>query len=359
MSRPVIIMSSKDQIYLSLLNKLLQGALSEEERAFLLKITENDDDAKLFLTYLQSGDLSEIDALEAEISFEKTRPTDLVKTVTVIDKINKNKTFWRKYRLIAAVVTVFFTGIYCWYTFKQEMNPKDDWTTAQTGKGERKFFKLVDGTEVWLNNASTLKVRKGYGRDHREMELVGEGYFSVAKNKRLPLRIRTVDADIEVLGTIFNLKSYAEDQSTITSLIEGKVKLQVKGNLNRDYILTPGDRVVVSSKGKLETIVKDQDHKHPIALLIDFKKIDFQKNEGVDLQWVENKLVFNADPLDEMVLKLGRWYNKTIIVENEKLKTQYFSGVFQEKECEKVLELLKETGVHFNYRSQKDTIYIK
>src|SRR5690606_12530612 len=97
-----------------------------------------------------------------------------------------------------------------------------------TDRGARKFFRMRDGTEIWLNSESHLKVKKVYGNEHCILTLEGEGYFSVAKTDALPLYLNALDTEIKVLGTVFNVRAYPEEEKTVTSLMEGKVKLHVE-----------------------------------------------------------------------------------------------------------------------------------
>lgn len=71
---------------------------------------------------------------------------------------------------------------------------------------------------------------------------------------------------------------------------------------------------------------------------IDFKKIQTDKGDGLDLLWTKNKLVFQNDPLEIIAKKMERWYNKTIIIENDNLRSEPFSGVFEEKKLSRYLE---------------------
>lgn len=344
-------MSESEKEFLELLVKSIRENITPEERDLLNELMERDPESRVLYGYLNSHYDSEAN-LEAEIVYEKTRPVQL-------DAHTQRSSLFGRYRVWISTIAAFFLLIcgYWYFWAKTESIDRDgNWQTIETGRGERKFIKLGDGTEVWLNNDSQLQVAKGYGQQHRKMKLIGEGYFSVSTNEELPLVIQVYDTEVKVLGTVFNLRSYPEDEYTITSLIKGRVNLKLTNDLEEsEYILQPGDCVevprVVTSAVESSNMEK--------ALPVSYKKVEIKDNQALDMMWVENKLVFNGDSLKSMCRKLERWYNKKIIIKNQDLENQVFSGVFQEQYCEDVLEILKNTGVKLNYYMQKDTIFIE
>lgn len=357
-------MSANEQYYLELLKKLLEGTLSSEERETLFVLAETDAKKKLLLRYLDRRDNDSEKRLEAEIIYEKTRPNDLYQT----SYPEKTQSIFWKNRYLIAATCVICLAIAFWLIINKPHFPlekQDEWLEITTERGERKFFRMSDGTEIWLNSESLLKVKRGYGKEHRILMLEGEGYFSVAKNETLPLYLNALDTEIKVLGTVFNVRAYPEEEKIATSLMEGKVKLHVEnGDKKSDYMLSPGDKVEVLNRNrqfekKSIGAATEKLEENDIAELVDYKKNAIDKNKALETMWVENKLVFNGDPLTEAVKKMERWYNKTIVVQNENLDKQVFTGVFQERSCEQVLDLLQKTGVKFSYKVSNGIIYIK
>ncbi|PRD45009.1 FecR family protein [Sphingobacterium haloxyli] len=357
-------MSTDEQYYLELLKRLLEGTLSPAERDTLFVLAEADEKKKLLLQYLDKRDQENEERLEAEIIYEKTKPNDIRQT-SYPEKAQS--IFWKNRYLVAAACVVCL-AIAFWVSIGKPhfpLEPQQEWLEMTTEKGERKFFRMSDGTEIWLNSESLLRVKKGYGKEHRILMLEGEGYFSVAKNKALPLYLNALDTEIKVLGTVFNVRAYPEEEKIATSLIEGKVKLHVdNGDKQNNYMLSPGDKLEVLNRNRQldKTIVgaaTAELKKNDIAGIVDYKKNAVDKNNALEIMWVENKLVFNGDPLTEAVKKMERWYNKTIVVQNENLNKQLFTGVFQERSCEQVLDLLQKTGVKFSYNVNNGIIYIK
>ena len=356
-------MSAEERHYLNLLQKQLQKTLTDTEHKELMFLIESDPNKALLWTFLNTQ--QDQDTLEAEIIYEKTSPNDLsISTYTKKNNLSwYTKRHWYKYMAATACI-LFLIGLF-WSIDNWNRNKINGiWESIATDKGERKFFRMNDGTEIWLNSASKLKVKKGYGQEHRIMSLEGEAYFSVTRNERLPLRVSVMDTEIEVLGTTFNIKAYPEDNSVSTSLIEGKVKLHVSdADGRKHYVLEPGDKIEVlhdrPTSRELLNSDKDADRTSKFQdIKVDYKKIFKDNNEDIDLLWVENKLVFNSDTFESVVKKLERWYNRTIIIVNNNIKEESFSGVFQEQTCEQVLDLLQKTDAHFSYIVEDGIIYL-
>lgn len=356
-------MNPIDQQYLDLLNKYFQGNISPEENVTLEKLIREDNDRELLFHYLKHTPL-ERDKSPQEIKQIYDRSKTIFQDYTV-DNTSKPLGIIKikKHLYMVAAVAVFFL-IGAWL-FSSYLNGKSEqWDLIQTTKGERRFFKLEDGSEGWLNSESCLKVKKGYGVAHRQMELTGEAYFIVTKNQQLPFIVKTNNTEVKVLGTVFNLKSYPEDQSTVATLVEGKIMLRSEfQGVSKDYILTPGDIVKVSETStellQQHKTQKDKSSKPILEGNSGSIQPQLRNDDDLELLWIKNKLVFNGDRLTEMTKKMERWYNKTIIIQSKSLGDRSFTGVFEEDRCEQVLDLLKATGVPIDYEVKNDTLYIK
>lgn len=93
-------------------------------------------------------------------------------------------------------------------------------------EGQRAQLTLSDGTRVWLNSGSTMRYPASFGSDRRTVQLDGEGYFEVSRNEEVPFVVETSKADVEVLGTKFNIEAYASGYRFETALIEGSVHVR-------------------------------------------------------------------------------------------------------------------------------------
>ena len=148
---------------------------------------------------------------------------------------------------------------------------------------------LSDGTKVWLNNSSTLKVRRSFNKKTRSVELEGEAYFQVAGNPDIPFIVKTDRLNVKVLGTSFNVKAVAEEKPEVV-LVEGKVR--ILDNKNQQEInIIPGQRVYVD-KDKLQVETVDT---------------------NLFTLWKEDDLILEAVSLEEIIPYIQKLYKVKVI----------------------------------------------
>ncbi|SMG39822.1 FecR family protein [Sphingobacterium psychroaquaticum] len=356
-------MSSEDQYFLQLIQKFLDNSISPSEQESLYNLmAEDENKIDLYLYLTKSKQPSVSSSVAAESVFEKSKdkyqPNESGYLVSNEKKVQKKYT--KKKLLALAAVALFFviSGISYQYLPSEQVAT----ITLACAKSERKFFRLKDGTEIWLNGESQLKYDAEYGITNRNVHLSGEAYFNVAKNKEMPFLLDAYGNTIEVLGTQFNVRAYPEEQKMETALFEGKVNLKVKDSgKTRSFIMKPGEKIeitnIMTNAMRINRQQIDAAPDNP-KVSIDFKKIQTDKGDGLDLLWTKNKLVFQNDPLEIIAKKMERWYNKTIIIENDNLRSEPFSGVFEEKNCRDILNILIQTGIPLKFKEKQDSIII-
>ncbi|WP_316818478.1 FecR family protein [Pedobacter nyackensis] len=204
---------------------------------------------------------------------------------------------------------------------------------ASTPRGGTYQIILPDGTKVWLNASSELKFPASFNQSkQRSVELSGEAYFEVAKNKMKPFMVRSNGQEIEVLGTHFNVNSYLDEKVAKTTLLEGAVKIsQLKGNNPASYVLRPGQQAIAGN-----TIV--------------IKNVDAM--DAID--WKNGMFIFNKESLESIMRKLSRWYDVDVVFEDEKLKSKLLGGtVSRFSTVTEVLEVLELTELaHFKIKGR-------
>ncbi|CDT33987.1 MULTISPECIES: FecR family protein [Sphingobacterium] len=357
-------MSSTDQQYLQLIHKVLDQTITGPQLDDLYRLMAEDEsriDLYLFLTNSKPTSTEKIISIETQYEKSKQKfKLTAIQEEQIIPQQQKIYSKIRKYSIpLAAILILFMLAIVVNYIYKPMTN---DNIILISAKGERKFYRLKDGTEIWLNSESKLEYNKSYGHSNRDVKLSGEAYFNVAKNKKLPFHVDSYGNRIEVLGTQFNVRAYPEEKRMETALIEGKVNLQIKDNGKfRHYIMQPGDKIEVTNM--MTNAMRINTNRQSAStentkVIIDIKKANSEDGEQLDMLWTKNKLVFQNDPLALMTKKMERWYNKTILIENEKLMNESFSGVFEEKTCKDLLDLLIKTGVNLHYTEKQDSILI-
>jgi transmembrane sensor len=196
--------------------------------------------------------------------------------------------------------------------------------TLKIPRGGEYYVVLSDNSKVWLNSESTLKYPVSFGSGSREIELEGEAYFEVTKDKKRPFRVVTGNQTVQVLGTSFNVSSYSKE-TIYTTLVEGEVEVYKTLNLASNTLLTPEYQSVFSrNTGSIEK-----------------KKVNVREFTA----WKDGNFLFIDQPLDKMLETLSRWYDVEILYLNEKVKTVRFTGSIKRYEdFNKVLKMIAKTN---------------
>ena len=208
------------------------------------------------------------------------------------------------------------------------------YNTIVVPKGAEFDLVLADGTQVWLNADSKLKYPVAFGKDQREVELEGEGYFKVVRDEKRPFRVVAKGQTVEVLGTEFNVDAYPGEVNVYTTLVNGKVKVDVEGKI---VVLDPGMQSVVSDKNV------------------------YTRKVNVDevVSWRNGMFVLEDHTLEEIMSKLARWYDFTVFYQNISLRGATFKGkIPRYASFESILNILEKTGdVKFNVKNKTITVY--
>jgi transmembrane sensor len=224
------------------------------------------------------------------------------------------------------------------YELKGKDAGKNKTNTLSTGKGETYQLQLPDGTRVWLNAATSLtyaNVLTTGGK--RSVELNGEAYFEVAKDKAHPFVVKSAGQQVDVLGTHFNVNSYADAAATQTTLLEGSVRVSAK--TGEAATLKPGQQSLVV-------------YKRPITV----KTVDLSEA----MAWKDGYFRFYEVDLETFMRTISRWYDIDVIFEGgiAQYKDLAFGGaVSRSKNISEVLKILAQTGkVSYRIEGRKVTI---
>jgi transmembrane sensor len=220
-------------------------------------------------------------------------------------------------------------------------NSKVVFNTVIVPYGKRTQITLSEGTKVWLNSGSKLVYPAVFAADKREVYIDGEAVFDVTHRKDKPFVVSTKDFDIKVLGTIFNVSSYSDDEYSSTVLEQGKIELICRG-------------VSVLSQEKL-------DISPGILAVFDRNQKTFEQqqvNPRKYLSWREGYLILNSEKLENIVKKLNRYYNIEMVIIDNDLKNATFSGYLDLKNSpEEVLNVINET-TPLSYTRDQEKIFI-
>ena len=226
----------------------------------------------------------------------------------------------------------------------------DNNNEISTRDGSKSKIQLPDGSVVWLNAGSRLTYDKDFGKKNREASLSGEAYFDIVKNSDHPFILHTSNIDIMVLGTTFNVKAHPEDKTTETSLIRGEIEVSLRNRPHDKIILTPNEKLIVENIPHENTSVAKPVNKTESTVIISQVKYNNRDSTINEIQWVQNKLVFEDETFQEIALKMQRWYNVEITIEDKKLKERRYTGSFQNENIDQAMEALK---FHEPFKSEK------
>jgi len=187
-------------------------------------------------------------------------------------------------------------------------------------EGQISEFKLSDGTRVWLNSGTRIKVPVSFSAKHRMLSMEGEAFFQVTKDPLHPFFVNTKELSVKVMGTSFNVSAYASEEKSEITLIEGRVGIkEIYGE--RIAKLLPGQQLVYekSTGAKVK------------------REVDTSPYEA----WRDGKMIFKDRTLEYISERLERWYNVKIDFNDQKVSHIKFTGtILKNKPLSQVLEVI-------------------
>ena len=229
-------------------------------------------------------------------------------------------------------------------------------------RGTKTKIILPDGSQVWLNSDSKLSYGARFNDTIREVSLEGEAYFDVIKDKKRPFVVMTNALNIRVLGTAFNIKSYAQDATIETTLIRGMIEVRKNNEpATKKIVLTPNEKLVYN---KLEALlVRPNNEQNTIAKKLESLSIttlskNIPDSSRVETAWIYGRLVFDGDSFETLAEKMERWYNIKITIQNQSISNNRFSGVFEKENVEEAFKALQLITM-FKYDIHDNEVLIK
>lgn len=214
-------------------------------------------------------------------------------------------------------------------------NSETIWRTIEVPKKGHYRLVLADGTQVWLNAASSLRFPLHFNEANRTVYLEGEAFFEVTKNKKQPFVVQSQDHAVKVLGTSFNISAYSKEHIQ-TTLVTGAVTVNAG---DRQMDLQPGMQSDAFG-GRLTRRV------------VDIESVT---------AWKDNRFVFVKEPLTDIMKKLERWYDVEFIIQkgSEELLARTFSGsLTRYSNLSETLDLFSYTEL-LNYSIKGRMVYLK
>lgn len=202
----------------------------------------------------------------------------------------------------------------------------------KTNPGMTTSIVLPDGSLAILNSESILKYPSTFNKGKREVFLEGEAFFEIVENKDQEFIVSTLsDIKIEVHGTKFNVDAYHDKNLVIVTLVEGVVSFKFKEQSNYKKItMKPGQKTIYDG--------------------ITSKVVLNHTSARSETAWKDGKIIFEKTPFEEALRILEKRYHVEFIINNQRLKDDFFTGEFSSQRLERILEYFKlSSNVHWSY----------
>ncbi|WP_430814211.1 FecR family protein [Carboxylicivirga sp. RSCT41] len=315
--------------------KYIKEELPEEER--LLVELQLKDNEEAFRKYMQLKDTWDYAALKTNVNDYNVSEewTQLASTISF------KRSRLIRFRQVAGVIGIaaslmlaFFIG----NLFNSINQTELDLTSAHiftAPEGQITTITLADGSEITLNEGSQLSVPIEFGKTNRKVNLNGEGYFKVSKNKDLVFSVISGKQEVKVLGTIFNIRAYANESRMITSLEEGVVRWELE---DKHITLKPGMQVVYDSENS--SIEQNQ---------VDVNSVR---------QWALGRYMYQDAPFEEIISVIEKWYGVQVRWNAKEFEGKHFNGVIKRSSSlEETLSLISlMTPIDYTVKGEIVTI---
>lgn len=296
-----------------LLHKYFRGDTSPQEEKQVMDWAEASADN--YRQYLEERKIWNALLIHYTTSAEK---------VEAFSAQNKSFILWEISGIAASIALLISLS---WIIFTANKEEPQSLQAVMVPAGQRVQLVLGDGTKVWLNSKSTFTYPTSFGKNIREVELDGEGYFEVTKNEKAPFIVKTRKYDIKVLGTTFNVSAYQNKLSAFeTSLLEGAIDVST-GDQTEWISLTPNEKVTEINGILQKDTINNPEH----------------------LRWREGLICLDDEPFENLMRKFAVYYGIDIVINNPNVLKYKCTGKFRQTDgIEYALRVLQK-DVKFKY----------
>ncbi|SEW54308.1 FecR domain-containing protein [Chitinophaga arvensicola] len=206
------------------------------------------------------------------------------------------------------------------------------YNTLRVPRGGQFTIVLPDGTQAWLNSASSLRYPTAFSGGNRTVEMEGQGYFEVKQNAKQPFIVKVNSMEVQVLGTSFDIMAYPDEEAVKTTLLTGAVKVRWG---KAEKLLHPGEQAAVdNSTGEMSVRATD------VA--------------GVTA-WKTGFFEFDNANINVIMRQLARWYD--IEIDTRNADNRLFGGrINRNLPLSEMLKLLETGGAKFNLEGRRLTV---
>ena len=322
---------------IELLHRLIAGTTTEEENRQLMEWFQQCASKEEFFMLFETAWKESPDEMPRDVQERMyrrlSRELDEKKTKTIL---LRSRFSWKVWPQIAVACIIIVLGLVNYRMNDKQKQLSTQNFTVLAEKGQRAFITLPDSTKVWLNSDTKISYPADYGLKERNVTLVGEAYFEVAKNPDKRFIVEAKGMQVEALGTSFNVNAYQNDNKIIASLFSGSVRVSYDRHV---AILKPHESVKVDLLNRSFSRYKDESMQN-IAL------------------WRKNEITFDGESLEEITHIMSRLYNTTICIEDESLKKVCYIGTIRNNNLENFIDIINLT-TPVVYDNKGDTVFLR
>ncbi|MCZ4242646.1 FecR family protein [Pedobacter punctiformis] len=270
-------------------------------------------------------------------------------------KVYKNYTWLKIAAAIILIAGIAF--LYRNYSLDKTVHTELKAQVFSTKGGERKKVSLPDGSVVLLNAKSSLSIGADFNDKLREVKLTGEAFFDVVHNKDKPFKVHTEDFEINVLGTAFNVKAYADENTSEATLIRGLITMEAVSGNGGMITLKPSQKVTfykIAPVQENQKVLKSTPG-HPEITINHYTLI--KDSSIVETAWTKGKIEIYDQDFAEIKGALEKWFDVKIHFTNPGIEKYRFTATFSHETLEEALKALQNVE-NFKYEIKGNEVTI-
>ena len=233
---------------------------------------------------------------------------------------------------VQAGTTIVKNGAAVNYTASSGVPRKEAYNILSTPRAGQYQIVLPDGSKVWLNNVTTLRYPVAFSGKERRVELTGEAFFEITKQKGKPFYVTAGNSTIEALGTSFNVSAYADEDLHRTTLVEGKVRVTTS---SAALVLDPG--------AQAEEVNAKLSVRHPDVYSV--------------ISWRMGFFNFSDANVETVMKQIGRWYDVKIKYEGRPVPQKLEGSISRNQDLSETLAALELLKIHTRLQDSTVTVY--
>jgi transmembrane sensor len=305
----------------SIIKKYLSGKSSEKEQKELLDwIRKNGHLTEFQLTKKEWKDEVKNESIPVEYQepWKNIQNYLFGQMQSELQRTQRTLRFFRYAAILAVLISI--PSLFFYFT---QASPSAQliYTTVAADFGQISKVVLPDSSVIWINSGSTIRYNNQFSATNRDIDLIGEAFFKVHKNKALPLIVSSADLKVKVLGTEFSMMAYPEENSIQVVLEKGKVELTSTSHSNFRQEMKPGELASFNKEKKelaLSTV-----------------------NTILYTSWKDGMINIYNLPLSELVIKLEKRYNQKFVVDDE-IKNLPYTFTIKNENLNNILSLMEK-----------------